>query len=89
MIRMFARHDVNDYSIWKQAYDAFETERREQGVRDDAVFLAADNRNNVTIWHDFDNLDAARAFAGSDRLRQVMQNAGVAGEPQIWFAERA
>ena len=89
MIRMFVRHDVNDYAAWKQAYDAFDAERRDLGVRGDAVFQAAGNPNDVTAWHDFDTLDAAQAFAGSERLRDVMQGAGIAGEPQIWFAEQA
>lgn len=89
MIRMFARHPVNDYAAWKQAYDAFDAERREHGVKDDAVFQDATNPNDVTIWHDFDTLEAAQAFAGSERLHEVMQNAGVAGAPQIWFTERS
>ncbi len=89
MIRMFVRHNVNDYATWKRAYDGFDAERRDLGVRGDAVFQAAGNPNDVTAWHDFDNLEAAQAFAGSERLREVMQGAGVAGEPQIWFAEQA
>jgi len=89
MIRMFVRHKVGDFGTWKRAYDAFDGERRDLGVRSDAVFCAAGDRNDVTAWHDFDTLEAAQAFAGSDRLREVMQGAGVAGEPQVWFAEQA
>ena len=89
MIRMFVRHNVNDYATWRQAYDSFDGERQDLGVRGDAVFQTAGNPNEVTAWHDFDTLEAAEAFAGSERLREVMQNAGVAGEPQIWFAEQA
>jgi hypothetical protein len=29
--------------------------------------------------------EVARAFASSDALRNVMERAGVQGEPQIWF----
>ena len=58
-------------------------------MRSDAVFRTAGNPNEVTAWHDFDSLEAAEAFAGSQRLREVMQNAGVAGDPQIWFGEQA
>ena len=88
MIRMFVRHDVNDWGTWKRSYDAFGDERRDLGVRGHAVYQAAENPNNVTVWHDFDNLDAAQTFAGSDRLREVMTDAGVAGEPQVWFTEQ-
>ena len=89
MIRMFVRHQVHDFSAWKRAYDAFDAERRSLGVRGDAVFRAAGIPNDVTAWHDFDTLEAAQSFAGSARLRQIMQDAGVAGDPQIWYAEQA
>ncbi len=89
MIRMFVRHNVNDYAAWRQAYDEFDSERRDLGVRGDAVFQTAGNPNDVTAWHDFDSLEAAQTFAGSERLREVMKGAGVTGEPQIWFAEQA
>ncbi len=36
-------------------------------------------------WHDFETAEVARAFVSSDALRNVMQRAGVQGEPQFWF----
>ena len=89
MTRLFVRHDVNEYAAWRRAYDAFDAERQTMGVTGHAVFQAADNPNNITVTHDFGSLDAAQAFASSDRLREVMGEAGVAGEPQIWFTEPA
>ena len=86
MIRMFVRHPVQDFGNWKQAYDSFGEERNGMGVRGDAVYQAVDNPNDVTAWHDFENLEAAQAFAASPRLKEVMTDAGVAGEPTIWFA---
>ena len=89
MVRMFVRHSVKDFLTWKAAYDAFDQERRGMGVRGDAVFQAVGDANDVTAWHDFDSLEAAQAFAGSPRLREVMAAAGVAGPPTIWFTSRA
>jgi hypothetical protein len=86
MIRMFVRHSVADFDTWKKAYDAFDAERREMGVRGDAVFRTAGHPNEVTAWHDFDTILEARAFAASERLREVMRKAGVASEPIVWFA---
>jgi hypothetical protein len=85
MIRLFVRHNVDDYEAWRKVYDEFDEERRSMGVTDDAVFQSTDNPNDVTAWHDFDTAEAARAFASSDQLRNGMQRAGVQGEPQIWF----
>jgi quinol monooxygenase YgiN len=89
MIRMFARHPVSNYAAWKQTYDAFDAERQKLGVRGDAVFQAAGNPNDVTVWHDFEDLAAAQAFASSERLKEVMTKAGVTGEPTVWFTRQA
>lgn len=85
MTRMFVRHRVNDYAAWRKVYDEFTPTRVRMGVKDHAVYQAADDANAITVWHDFDTLEAARAFANSDELREAMGRAGVAGEPDIWF----
>jgi hypothetical protein len=85
MVRLFVRHNVNDYAAWRKVYDEFDEQRRPMGVTDDAVFQSIDDPNDVTVWHDFDSAEAARAFVSSDELGNAMENAGVKGEPQIWF----
>ena len=89
MVRLFVRHAVADFATWKQAYDAFDAERRGMGVRGDAVFQAAEDANDVTAWHDFESLESARTFVESDRLRAVMTASGVASEPTVWFVTPA
>ncbi len=89
MVRLFVRHDVTDFTTWKQAYDAFDSTRKEMGVRSHAAYQSTDNPNNVTAWHDFETLDAAQAFAGSDELRGAMESAGICSEPMIWFGTQA
>ena len=89
MIRMFVRHEVDDYETWRKAYDDFDDERGGLGVRSQAVYRSVDNGNDVTAYHDFDSADAANAFAGSSRLREVMEAAGVSSPPQVWFVEQA
>ena len=59
------------------------------GVQADAVFQATDDPNDVTLWHDFESAAAAGTFLESERLREVMKDAGVAGEPTIWFTHPA
>ena len=89
MIRMFVRHTVTDYAGWRGVYDAFDAQRPGFGVTAHAVYQAADSPNDVTVTHDFDTLDAAKALASSSALREAMQEAGVAGEPTIWFTSPA
>lgn len=88
MVRLFVRHSVVDYDDWKRGYDAFEAHRRDLGVRADAVFHGIDDRRDVTIWHDFDDLETAESFLESDDLREAMAEAGVVGQPTVWFVRR-
>ena len=88
MVRLFARHSVADYGTWRKGYDDFESERPAFGVRGHAVFQTVGEPTDVTVFHDFDNAEAAEAFAGSERLKEVMEAAGVVGEPQIWITEQ-
>lgn len=89
MVRMFVRHKVKDYRVWRKAYNGFDAERGTMGVIGAAVYRSADDPNEITAYHDFANLTKARAFAGSARLKEVMKGAGVASVPQIWFVKEA
>lgn len=88
MVRMFVIHTVEDYERWRQVYEELESTRAESGVRDAAVFHAPDNPNHLTVTHDFDSLEAARAFAENVQLLDAMERGGIIGPPQIWFGEQ-
>jgi hypothetical protein len=85
MVRMFVRHEVEDYGTWRKGYDEFGAKRGGLGVLGDTVCCAADNPNDVTVTHDFESLDTAKAFVESADLKQAMGAAGVKGQPAIWF----
>jgi quinol monooxygenase YgiN len=87
MITMFARHTVNDYSHWKSVYDQFASVRQENGVIGASVHRDTQDPNVITITHQFNDVNTAMAFAGSEELKTAMANAGVAGPPEIWFTE--
>jgi heme-degrading monooxygenase HmoA len=89
MVRMFIRHDVADYDAWRKAYDDFAGEQQARGVRAEAVYRSVEDPNDVTVWHDFDDAESARAFESSDALREAMTSAGVQGRPQVWLTEEA
>jgi heme-degrading monooxygenase HmoA len=89
MIRVFVRHRVADYGPWRTVYDEFEPERGPMGVTGHAVYRSVEDGNDITVTHDFDTEEAARAFLSSDTLRDAMQRAGVEGQPDAWLAEPA
>lgn len=88
MVRVFVRHKVEDYAAWRAVYDDFDNQRRAMGVTGDEVFQSVDDPNEVTVWHDFDSEDSARAFASSDELRGAMSEAGVQDQPQVWSTSK-
>jgi hypothetical protein len=85
MVRLFVRLHVAEYESFRNAYDHFYGERVALGVMGAAAFQLVDDPNDVTVWHDFETADVANAFLASDELRDVMQRAGVQGEPQMWL----
>jgi len=49
------------------------------------VYRLVEQPHDVTVWHEFKTIEAARAFAVSPNLKRAMQNAGVKSAPQVWF----
>jgi quinol monooxygenase YgiN len=87
--RLFVRHEVADYGVWRRAFDAFAPTAKKSGAINGTVYRSADNANDVTVIHDFHSVAEARAFAASPELKATMQKAGVKGAPQIWIATQA
>jgi hypothetical protein len=86
---MFVRHKVTDFAKWKSVYDDFRPTQKRLGATADAVYRGADDPSDVTVAHEFPTLAAAQTFVASDELHTAMKNAGVAGEPTIWYANKA
>jgi len=55
----------------------------------DWVYQLGGDPNDVTVIHDFDSVEKAKAFVGSSELREAMGNAGVAGPPDVWITDSA
>lgn len=87
MSTMIVRHTVSDYGKWKSIYDEFAPVRKERGVIGANVRRVADDPNTIIVTHRFNDLDAARAFANSEDLKEAMADAGVTGPPEFWFTE--
>jgi len=88
-VRMFVRHEVADYGVWRKAFDAFAPMQRKAGVIYKAVYQSTDDPNDVTVIHDFHNLDKTKAFAALPELKAAMEKGGVKGAPQIWYTTKS
>ena len=87
MVRVFLRHEVADYTVWRRQYDTFVAERRAMGVVNDNVFRNMEDDHEVTVTHDFETLAAAERFVSPRHLREAKSPSGAPSEPSIWFAE--
>ncbi len=88
MATLFVRHKVADYAKWRKVYNDLDTERQTMSVTSHGVYQLDGEPNDVTVYHEFKTIDAAKAFAGSPRLREAMQAGGVQGVADIWFTNR-
>jgi heme-degrading monooxygenase HmoA len=84
---MLVRHKVEDYEKWKPVFDEHQSTRRESGGKGGYLFRNADDPNETLILLAWEDLEDARRFAQSQDLRETMQRAGVAEQPEIFFLE--
>lgn len=89
MVHVIVRHKVADYSRWKEAFDAHLSTRRAAGELGHRVLVSVEDPREVTVLLDWDGLERARRFVGSDDLKQTMQKAGVVGDADVRFVEDA
>ena len=87
-VRMFVRHEVADYGVWRKAYDGFAHTQKKMGVVFKAIYRSTDDPNDVTVIHDFHSLEKAKTFAASPELKAAMEKSGVKGAPQIWYTTK-
>jgi heme-degrading monooxygenase HmoA len=86
---ILVQHSVEDYARWKAGFDGHGATRQASGSNGALVLRNAEDPNQVTVLMEWDSLENARAFAGSDELREAMQRAGVTGPPSVYFLEEA
>ena len=87
MPSMFIKHTVAEYTKWKTVFDEHEAMRTANGVTGHSLHRDADDPNVIIIAFRVNDLNRAKEFAASDELRSAMEQAGVQGPPEIWFAD--
>jgi quinol monooxygenase YgiN len=80
-------HEVADYQVWKQIFDAAADLRREAGERSYQVLKYANQPNMVVHFSAWTSLDNARQFFESPQLVQIRAEAGVKS-PEFIYLEQ-
>jgi quinol monooxygenase YgiN len=88
MAYVLVRHKVEDYNKWKTVYDGHENTRKKSGCKGARLFNVKDNSNEVVALFEWDSIENAKKFAGSQDLKETMQKAGVSDIPDVFFLEQ-
>jgi heme-degrading monooxygenase HmoA len=77
---LLVRHKVEDY-------ERYGATRERSGSKGGWILRNAEDPNELVILLEWDSLENARRFANADDLREAMQRARVADEPDVYFLE--
>ena len=88
MPHLFVRHTVEDFDVWKLAYEADRgAQHSSYGISEIGLHRGADNPNDITAVFEVESIARAQEYVGSDQLKEAMMQAGVQGMPEIWFTD--
>ena len=85
MYVLAVNHDVEDYEQWKRVFDGFH--QGDLGARFYRVNRNIEDRDNITVVHGFDTVEAALQFRDHPDLKEAMGDAGVASAPRFEIYE--
>ena len=80
-------HEVAEYAVWKDAFDAAADLRRAAGERAYRVLRFDDDPRRIVHFSAWTSLAAARAFFESPRLVEIRELAGVMAPEFIYLDE--
>ena len=86
---LLIRHKVEDYAKWKPFFDEHGTTRKTEGSKGGYVFRNADDRNEIVMLFEVEDLERIRRFIESEDLREAMQKSGVTDKPDIYYLDEA
>ena len=87
MVNVLVRHKVKNYKSWKPVFDGFIETRRAGGEKSYQIFHPDNDRNNLLLLFKWDDAKKGHKFFESSDLKKTMKEAGVMGEPEIFFLE--
>jgi heme-degrading monooxygenase HmoA len=89
MTHILVIHKVQDFKKWKPVFDGDAARRKSAGSRGCRLFQSEKDSNEVAVLCQWKDLGAAHQFVESADTHRAMENAGVVGEPDLYFLEEA
>jgi hypothetical protein len=78
-------HNVKDYTKWRPFFDTDSVNRKAAGLETLVVGRGMENKNHVFIALSVADMQKAKDFSNSAKLKDVMKTAGVEGKPDVRF----
>lgn len=78
-------HEVADYEVWKNVFDAAASLRREAGERSYQLLKYHNDANRIVHFSAWTSIAAAQCFFESTRLIQIRKDAGVKSPDFIYL----
>ncbi|MDX1534100.1 MAG: cyclase [Thermoplasmata archaeon] len=88
MVYALVRHGVEDYAKWKTAFDEHGEVRMGFGSQGGWLFRTSEDANDLVILLRYEDPQKLDEFLHSEDLKEVMEGAGVQGEPEILILEQ-
>jgi heme-degrading monooxygenase HmoA len=84
---VLARFKVADYDKWRQVFESKADLRKEHGCTGTHIFYNAHDNTDVIVNFQWDSEENAQGFLSGTEARAAMQEAGVAGSPDVIMLE--
>lgn len=87
MAYLLVRQKVKDFVNWKAVFDEHGSARKASGSKGGYLFRSTNDQNEILVLMEWDDAKNAQRFLDSQDLKQAMQRAGVADQPDVYVLE--
>ena len=87
MAYLLVRHQVKNFTAWKDAFIEHRLTRKKSGSLGGFVFRNTDNPDEVFVLLEWEDHEGSRKFVQSDDLKEELERCGVCDEPDFFFLE--
>ncbi|HEX9888784.1 MAG TPA: antibiotic biosynthesis monooxygenase [Nitriliruptorales bacterium] len=85
MVTVIARLPVADFDTWHAEYERMHPVREQQGERGRRLYRDLDDPNTIVVVFDWDTVESARGYFGSDELRASVERAHGCAPPTVHY----
>ena len=79
--------NVEDYDKWRKYFDDNIAFRKTHGSREAYIHRSIVNPNEIVLFFKWESIDSARKFFESEEVKEKMKEAGISGDPVLYYIE--